>query len=163
MQSTAKEMLMTAGLENKTKVPNTEMKLKTAKTNEDKIECLGKKLIESVQPGVYTKAKYVSSSKMFYLLSNPHGSFWEFVCKLFLWNIQEKPEKGSKKVPAITETVDSKKVTPRVQTYEMEAKSSDVNGTHPSGAVSICNLSGVIKVDLVHNRILSEAAKLVIS
>ncbi|CAN6827841.1 hypothetical protein Bca4012_030525 [Brassica carinata] len=97
MQSTAKEMLMTAGLENKTKVPNTEMKLKAAKTNEDKIECLGKKLIESVQPG-------------------------------------EKPEKGSKKVPAITETVDSKKVTPRVQTYEMEAKSSDVNGTHPSGA-----------------------------
>ena len=80
-----------------------------------------------------------------------------------MWNIQEKNEKGSKKVPAITETEDSKKVTSRIQSYEMAAKSSNVNGTQSSGPVSICNLSGVIKVDIAHSKILSDAAKLVIS
>uniref|UniRef100_M4FAP8 RNA-polymerase II-associated protein 3-like C-terminal domain-containing protein n=1 Tax=Brassica campestris TaxID=3711 RepID=M4FAP8_BRACM len=60
MQSTAEELLKTAGLEKKTKTPNTEMKtMKTqgAKTNGDTVrpvsgskEVSGKKLIESVQP-----------------------------------------------------------------------------------------------------------------
>ncbi|WZZ27661.1 hypothetical protein YC2023_011062 [Brassica napus] len=60
MQSTAEELLKTAGLEKKTKTPNTEMKMmKTqgAKTNGDTArpvsgskEVSGKKLIESVQP-----------------------------------------------------------------------------------------------------------------
>lgn len=62
MQSTAEELLKTAGLEKKTKTPNTEMKMmKTqgAKTNGDTArpvsgskEVSGKKLIESVQPEV---------------------------------------------------------------------------------------------------------------
>ncbi|KAF8047521.1 hypothetical protein N665_2976s0002 [Sinapis alba] len=80
MQSTAEELLKTAGLEKKTKTPNAEMKMKTqgAKTNGNTV---GKKLIESVQP----------------------------------------------------EEV-SKKVTPKSESYEKEAKSSDINGTQPCGS-----------------------------
>ncbi|WZY86801.1 hypothetical protein YC2023_033185 [Brassica napus] len=130
MQRTAQDMLKTAGLEKKTELTDTEMKLKPVTIGEDMVrpskESSGKKLIGSVQS-------------------------------------EEKNEKGSKKVPAITETEDSKKVTSRIQSYEMAAKSSNVNGTQPSGPVSICNLSGVIKVDIAHNKILSDAAKLVIS
>ncbi|KAJ4887506.1 Tetratricopeptide repeat (TPR)-like superfamily protein [Raphanus sativus] len=91
MQSTAEELLKTAGLEKKT---NTEMKMKTqeAKTNGDTVrpvsgskEISGKKLIESVQP-----------------------------------------EKKRNEV--------SKKVTPKSESYQKEAKSSDINGTQPSAS-----------------------------
>lgn len=73
MQSTAEELLKTAGLEKKT---NTEMKMKTqeAKTNGDTVrpvsgskEISGKKLIESVQPEVYAKALL---SVRYYILSS---------------------------------------------------------------------------------------------
>ncbi|CAN7120416.1 unnamed protein product [Brassica rapa subsp. narinosa] len=100
MQRTAQEMLKTAGLEKKTELTDTEMKLKPVTIGEDMVrpskESSGKKLIGSVQS-------------------------------------EEKNEKGSKKVPAITETEDSKKVTSRIQSYEMAAKSSNVNGTQSSG------------------------------
>ncbi|KAF8088674.1 hypothetical protein N665_0532s0037 [Sinapis alba] len=100
LQSTAQEMLKTAGLEKKTKLTDTEMKLKPVTLREDMVrpskESSGKKLIETVQS-------------------------------------EEKNEKGSKKVPAITETVGSKKVTPRIQSYEKEANSADVKGTQPTG------------------------------
>ncbi|KFK24401.1 hypothetical protein AALP_AAs74350U000300 [Arabis alpina] len=107
MQSTAQELLKTAGLKKKTKMPNTEMNLKPvtleAKTNGDMVrpvsgskESSGKKLIENVQP-------------------------------------EEKNNEGSRKIPAITEHVDSKKVTPRSLAYETEARSSDRNSTRPSG------------------------------
>ncbi|CAG7885535.1 unnamed protein product [Brassica rapa] len=100
MQRTAQDMLKTAGLEKKTELTDTEMKLKPVTIGEDMVrpskESSGKKLIGSVQS-------------------------------------EEKNEKGSKKVPAITETEDSKKVTSRIQSYEMAAKSSNVNGTQPSG------------------------------
>lgn len=69
---------------------------------------------------------------------------------LFLLHLQEKNKEGSKKIPAITEHVDSKKVTPRSESSEKEVRSSDRNGTQPSGPVSICDLSGVVKVDVVH-------------
>lgn len=65
MQSTAQELLKTAGLDKKTKMPNTELNLKPvtlgAKTNGDMVwrisvskESSGKKLIENVQPEVNT-------------------------------------------------------------------------------------------------------------
>lgn len=67
MQSTAQELLKTAGLDKKTKMPKTEMNLKPVtlgvKTNKatdrsvsDIKKSSGKKLIENVQPEVYTKA-----------------------------------------------------------------------------------------------------------
>lgn len=69
MQSTAQELLKTAGLDKKTKMPNTEVNLKPvtlgAKTNKDKVrpdsvskESSGKKLIENVQPEVYPKVVF---------------------------------------------------------------------------------------------------------
>lgn len=71
MQSTAEDLLKTAGLEKKTKTPNTGMKMmKTqgAKTNGDTVrpvsgskEVSGKKLIESVQP---EEKKNQASKKM---------------------------------------------------------------------------------------------------
>ncbi|KAL1208360.1 Outer envelope protein 64 [Cardamine amara subsp. amara] len=105
MQSTAQELLKTAGLDNKTKMPKAEINLKPvtlgAKTNKDTVQPVSgskessrKKLIESVQP-------------------------------------EEKNKEGSKKTPVIIENVDSRKVTPRSQSYEKE--SSDRNGTQASG------------------------------
>ncbi|VVB00073.1 unnamed protein product [Arabis nemorensis] len=107
MQSTAQELLKTAGLDKKTKMPNTEINLKPvtlgAKTNGDMVrplsgskESSGKKLIENVQP-------------------------------------EEKNKEGSKKISTITEHVDRKKVTPRSLGYEEAARASGRNSTQPSG------------------------------
>ncbi|XP_024016159.1 RNA polymerase II-associated protein 3 isoform X2 [Eutrema salsugineum] len=109
MQSTAQELLKTAGLDKKAKIPNTDTKKPVtlvAKTNGDMVrpvsrsnESSGKKLIESVDP-------------------------------------EEKHKEGSKKISAITENVDNKKVTPISQSYEKEAKSSGGNVTQPSEQVN---------------------------
>ncbi|CAN8244764.1 unnamed protein product [Cochlearia groenlandica] len=112
MQSTAQELLKTAGLDKKTELPYTEVNMKpvslgakNAKFSEDMVrpisgskEGSGKKLIENVQP-----------------------------------EPKERSKDGSKKIPAITEHVDSKKMTPKSQSYEEEAKSSERNGTQLSG------------------------------
>ncbi|KAG7588497.1 Tetratricopeptide repeat 1 [Arabidopsis suecica] len=106
MQSTAQELLKTSGLDKKIQKPNTEtLKPVTlgTKTNRD-----------MVQPVPGSKE---SSGKKLIENIEPEG----------------KSKEGSKKSPAITEKLDSKKVTPRVQSYEKEAKSSDRNGTQPSG------------------------------
>ncbi|KAL1213882.1 Outer envelope protein 64 [Cardamine amara subsp. amara] len=105
MHSTAQELLKTAGLDKKTKMPKAEINLTPvtleAKTNKDTVQPVSgskessrKKLIESVPP-------------------------------------EEKNKEGSKKTPVIIENVDSRKVTPRSQSYEKE--SSDRNGTQASG------------------------------
>ncbi|XP_023643474.1 RNA polymerase II-associated protein 3 isoform X2 [Capsella rubella] len=107
MQSTAQELLKTAGLDKKTKLPKTQVNLKPVtlgvKTNSDKArpdsvrkESLGKKLIENVQP-------------------------------------EEKCKEGSKKTSAITENPDSNQVMPRSQCYGKEEKSSNRNGAQSSG------------------------------
>ncbi|AEE33395.1 Tetratricopeptide-like helical domain superfamily [Arabidopsis thaliana x Arabidopsis arenosa] len=107
MQSTAQELLKTSGLDKKIQKPKTEMTSKpvtlVAKTNRD-----------IVQP---------------VLGSNESSG------KKLIENIQpeEKSKEGSMKIPAITEILDSKKVTPGSQSYEKEAKPSDRNGTQPSG------------------------------
>ncbi|XP_020868288.1 RNA polymerase II-associated protein 3 isoform X2 [Arabidopsis lyrata subsp. lyrata] len=109
MQSTAQELLKTSGLDKKIQKPNTEtLKPVTlgTKTNRD----MG-------QPVPGSKE---SSGKKLIENIQPEG----------------KSIEGSKKIPAIMENLDSKKVTPRVQSYEKEVKSSDRNGTQPSGQVS---------------------------
>ncbi|KAH0903427.1 hypothetical protein HID58_042930 [Brassica napus] len=108
MQSTAEELLKTAGLEKKTKTPNTEMKMmKTqgAKTNGDTArpvsgskEVSGKKLIESVQPEVGVA-----------------------LVSLVKFSVEKKNEV-------------SKKMTLKSEGYEKEAKSYGINGTQPSGS-----------------------------
>ncbi|CDY39003.1 BnaC01g27300D [Brassica napus] len=126
MQSTAEELLKTAGLEKKTKTPNTEMKMmKTqgAKTNGDTArpvsgskEVSGKKLIESVQP----EYSVVLSSLKFLSLSKPS-------CKNF--------ESLSHKTCHVNFFVFfSKKMTLKSEGYEKEAKSYGINGTQPSGS-----------------------------
>lgn len=64
-------------------------------------------------------------------------------------HLQERSKEGSKKISAITENLDSNKVMPRSQSYEKEEKSSNRNGAQPSGQVSIGDLSGVIKINVV--------------
>nr|CCD74499.1 tetratricopeptide repeat domain-containing protein [Arabidopsis halleri subsp. halleri] len=105
MQSTAQELLKTSGLDKKIQKPNTEtLKPVTlgAKTNRD--------MVRPVPGGKESSGKKLIEN------IQPEG----------------KSKEGSKKIPAITENLDSKKVTPRVQSYEKEVKSSDRNGTQPS-------------------------------
>lgn len=69
MQSTAQELLKTSGLDKKIQKPNTEtLKPVTlgTKTNRDMVqpvpgskESFGKKLIENIQPEVYSKVYFV--------------------------------------------------------------------------------------------------------
>ncbi|CAH8304441.1 unnamed protein product [Eruca vesicaria subsp. sativa] len=91
MQSTAEELLKTAGLEKKAKMPNAEIKMKTPGAN----EIPGKKFIESVQ-------------------------------------FEERKNEVSKKISAITEPVDIKKLTLKSDSYEKEANYSDINGSQLS-------------------------------
>ncbi|KAH0942774.1 hypothetical protein HID58_002411 [Brassica napus] len=108
MQSTAEDLLKTAGLEKKTKTPNTGMKMmKTqgAKTNGDTVrpvsgskEVSGKKLIESVQPEVGVA-----------------------LVSLVKFSVEKKNQA-------------SKKMTLKSESYEREAKSYGINGTQPSGS-----------------------------
>lgn len=66
MQRTAQEMLKTAGLEKKTELTDTEMKLKPVTIGEDMVrpskESSGKKLIGSVQSEVYTNVMLLDIS-----------------------------------------------------------------------------------------------------
>ncbi|XP_010480252.1 PREDICTED: RNA polymerase II-associated protein 3 isoform X1 [Camelina sativa] len=106
MQSTAQDLLKKSGLDKKTKMSNAEMTMKPvtlgAKTNRD-----------MVQP--FPGSKESSGKKL-------------------IENVQpeEKRKEGTKKIAALTENLDSKKLTPRSPSYEKEAKSSDRNGTQPS-------------------------------
>nr|VDC76385.1 unnamed protein product [Brassica rapa] len=129
MQSTAEDLLKTAGLEKKTKTPNTGMKMmKTqgAKTNGDTVrpvsgskEVSGKKLIESVQP----EFSVVLPSLKFLSLSKPS-------CK----NFESLSHKTCQVNFFFVFNQASKKMTLKSESYEREAKSYGINGTQPSGS-----------------------------